>query len=399
MGARAMLWRSCVGLGLALVGCGDDGAPPRVDAGPPDPNVDAGPADDPVANDDPAPTTGCADVARCDDDELSTACTCVRAPREEEIFASNLTGCDELTTSGEIVRTPEDDFCSGAGASQPVDIGCFMEGMYRTRGDSSEVTVYGVVDVFGNGGDADAITVEIYAEGSDGNLGSLIGSATADIAHPCTETEDEIENDEIIGTRQLGYYVIEGVPTETPLIVKSSGDAGFWRDLYAYNVYIPNDEVEDGGPEACEGGEGTLPDAPRWEYRPRIISRSDWVSIPLTAGQPEGIRPGSGVVGGEVHDCGDIRVEFAQVNTNPAPITLTYFNDNPDNPLPDMSRTEGTSLLGLYGALDIREGPVDVAAVGRIGGRNVSLGWYKARAFAGAVSVVTLRGPRPHQVP
>jgi hypothetical protein len=57
----------------------------------------------------------------------------------------------------------------------------------------------------------------------------------------------------------------------------------------------------------------------------------------------------------------------------------------------------GTSRLSLYAALDLPPGPVDVAAVGRVDGDVVSLGWYRVRVFANSVTAVTLRGLRPHQ--
>jgi len=275
-----------------------------------------------------------------------------------------------------------------------------MPGMYVESAPSEDLTLYGVVDVFGNGGDANAIEVTVYREGPNGTLGAMLGTSTASTDHGCSETEDEIDDDMVVGTRELGYYEIPGIPSETPLIVKASGNREFWRDLYTYNIYIPNSEIEAGAPtsEECTG-EDVHPMGARWSLRPRIISRSDWVSIPLTAGVPEGIRTGSGVVGGEIHDCDNIRVEFAQVNTNPRAVAMTYFNDNPDNPLPVMSRTEGTSILGLYAALDVPAGPVDVAAVAYADDGTVSLGWYRAQVFEGAVTVVTLRGLRPSQIP
>ena len=94
-----------------------------------------------------------------------------------------------------------------------------------------------------------------------------------------------------------------------------------------------------------------------------------------------------------------MRLEFAQVGINPRPEVFTYFNDQPDNPLPDTGRQVGTSILGLYAGLDIPEGPVDVAAVGRVGDATQTLGWYRARIFAGAVTSVTLRGLRATQIP
>ena len=74
-----------------------------------------------------------------------------------------------------------------------------------------------------------------------------------DPAGPCTETEIEYENDEPTDERQLGFYSIADIPSETPLIVKATGDADFWRDIYASNVYIQNDEVEaSAAADACD---------------------------------------------------------------------------------------------------------------------------------------------------
>lgn len=377
---------------MSVSGCTDDPpATPAMDA--------SGPVDE-VAYDEFAPTEDCATTPRCQSYQVQSGCVCISRPSDDDAFGANRTGCAELNASGETVRNPEDDFCDEGTSNGSVNFGCMMPDMYYEAGASEDVTLYGVVDVFGNGGDANAIEITVYREGPNGTLGEMLGSATASTEHGCSETEDEIDDDMVVGTRELGYYQIDGIPSETPLIVKASGNREFWRDLYTYNVYIPNSEIEREAPGADEcTGEDSLPAGQRWALRPRIISRSDWVSIPLTAGVPEGIRTGSGVVGGEVHDCDNIRVEFAQVNTNPRAVAMTYFNDNPDNPLPVTSRTEGTSILGLYAALDVPAGPVDVAAVAHLDGGTVSLGWYRAQVFDGAVTVVTLRGLRPSQVP
>ncbi len=415
----------CV-LALAAFGCGDDDGPSCDNAAdgmcpagcPADPDCvgddggmedgsDSGPPDNGVTGDELYADT-CVAPTDCQASELDTACACVRAPQPgpdgmPNAFNINRVGCDQLEATGETVRTPEDDFCDDAGGDGAPELTCMTEGNYRVRGEVQMVTVYGVVDVFGNGSDADMITVEIYEEGADGALGTLLGSAIASIDDPCSETEDEIENDMVVGTRRLGFYSIPNIPSETPLIVKTSGNLDFWREIYSYNVQAENEELETGAPpaEACETlrTDANFDGVPRYEYRARILSSSDWTSIPLTAGLVDGIRSTSGAVAGEVHDCNDIRLEFAQAATNPVAEVFTYFNDNPDNPLPDTGRIVGTSLLGLYAALDIPEGPVDIAAVGSVGDQTVTLGWYRARVFAGAVTSVTLRGLRHQQVP
>jgi hypothetical protein len=383
-------------LGLALsTACGgdDDGG---VDGGGSDSGgVDGGPVDNGVAYDDIF-SGACAGSLRCGSGDVESACACVPVPSEEDIFATNRVGCSELPTEMGRPRTPEDDYCDPAAASATPNLGCMMEGMYHERGEVQMVTLHGVVDVFGNGGDADGILVQVYEEGADGGLGAMLGEATSSIASSCAETEDQIDNDMVVGERQLGYYTIPNIPTETPLIVKTSGAPDFWRDLYSYNVQILNGEVEDGtAGMPC----GDAPGGPRHKYRARTLSRSDYQSIPLTASLVGGITPGNGAVAGEIHDCDDVRLEYAQVAVTPEATVLTYFNDNPSNPIPSVGRREGTSQLGLYAALDVPAGPVNVAAVGRVDGALVSLGWYRAQVFANSVTAVTLRGLRSQQVP
>jgi hypothetical protein len=387
-------------LSLVALGCGDDSTPtdtgmPPLDGGTGDGDVDTGTPDNGVLYDD-VHSEPCLDTTdSCAFLFQRSACVCVQEPDENPTFATNRVGCSQLPTEAGIPRTPEDDDCDATAADATPDLSCMMESGFRVRGEVQMVTMYGVIDVFGNGGDANAILVEVYEEGPDGDLGPLLGMATSDTASACAETEDEIDNDMVIGTRQLGFYSIANIPTETPLIVKTSGATDFWRDLYTYNVQILNDEVDEGAAgEEC----ADQPAGPRHERDSNVLSRSDYNSIPLTAGLPSGITPGNGAVAGEIHDCGDTRLEFAQVGVFPEPVTLVYFNDNPSNPLPVMGRAEGTSLLGLYAALDVPAGRIQVAAIGRVADQTVSLGWYTARVFANSVTSISLQGLRAQQV-
>jgi hypothetical protein len=371
---------------LCLAACGSPSTP---DAGEPDAGGDL------IEGDDDAPQPSECPELRCPGGTLLHACVCVPVPRSDPAFATVRTSCAQISAPG-ITRTPAVDFCVEGPADQPPDLACFTTGR-RTPRASRMVTVYGVVDVFGNGGDADAITVEIRREGADGALGDVVGSATSSIRDPCAETEVEIENGEPTGeTRRLGFYAIANVPSETPLVVVTRGDPGLWKPLYTYNFVILDEDIESGAPPA--GACATTPTGDRYRYRARVLSVSDYRTIPLTAGIAGGIPVGRGAVAGEVHDCGNVRLEFAMVGVRPAPDAFVYFTDDADNPLPDVSRTEGTSLLGLYAGLNLAPGAVDVSAVGRVGGRIVSLGWYRAQIFADSVTAVTLRGLRPHQV-
>lgn len=365
---------------LVAAGCGGGTAVPETDGG----TIEI------VGDDDARQPDACPGV-RCGGGELLHDCVCVPPPRLDLVR----TTCASITTVGGMPRNPEDDFCVDGAAGPPV-LSCFTTGR-RTSLPSRNVTLHGVVDVFGNGPDSDRIVVEVYREGADGALGAMVGTTTATITSPCKETEVEIENMEPTGeTRELGFYSIPNVPSETPLIVvtrPSAGDEGLWKNLYTYNVVVLDEEIRSDG-LACDGAIA----GPRAEYRARVLSVSDYRTIPRTTGLSAGITSGEGAIAGEVHDCTNTRLAFAQIGLTPRPDAFTYFNDDADNPLPDVSRFEGTSGLGLYAGLGLPAGPIELSALGQIDGQVVSLGWYRAQIFPDSVTSVSLRGLRPHQV-
>jgi hypothetical protein len=366
----------------ALGGCGNGPAMMTMN--------DAG-SSDPVLYDDLAPTC----TMTCPAGQLLTACVCTPVSFGAG-FETVRTACSQIATGRP--RTPARDYCVDGATGMPPDIGCMMTP--PTHGTPQNVWLYGVVDIFANGGDSNNITVEVFQEGTNGALGTMVGSATASTASPCFEMEDLVDS---MGattgeTRRLGFYAIPMVPTETPLIIRTQGDAGLWSPLYTYNFQILNSDVA-----AIASADATCASAGATDmgflYRARVLSRNDYMSIPLTAGLASGIRGGHGAIAGEVHDCADVRLEWAQVGITGNPVSKVYFNDIADNPLPAVGRTQGTSLLGLYAGLDIAPGAVDIAAIGFTGGQTVSLGWYHAQVFADSVTVVSLRGIRATQVP
>jgi hypothetical protein len=138
-------------------------------------------------------------------------------------------------------------------------------------------------------------------------------------------------------------------------------------------------------------------------FLPRVISNSDWTAIPATSTLTSGIAAGRGALAGEVHDCDDVRLANATVESSPRRAwdgPVVYFSENDTNPLPDLSREQrGTSLLGTYALLDVEPGAVRVSAVGYSSGQVVHLGSYRARIFPDSVTLVTFRGMRPWQAP
>ncbi len=377
-----------------LGGCGgggDAGDGPDADA---DTDVDTdADGDNGVSGDERCPA--CDDPPSCGGSEVLSCCVCVAVPTEEIVRTS----CDQLV---------DDEFC---GEGDP-DLTCFdtdpIPGKVVSR------TMAGTLDVFGNGVEPDGVLIDVHEE-IDGTMGALLGSGTADVAGcgdalgedvaccvanieagleedacpegGCACVERDPDNPD--EARLLAYYEVSApIDTNVPLVVKTSGDTGFWKELYSYNVVNEDGETREIGGETVS-----------W-YEARVLSVDDYESIPAVAGVGR-IESGRGVLAGEIHDCGDVRLSFVQVSTQPDPpgdLGVLYFNGNDEDPLPVASRTEGTCPLGLYASMNIEAGPTYVSAVGLWQGERVSLGWYQVEVFGDSVTAVTLRGLMPHQV-
>jgi hypothetical protein len=174
------------------------------------------------------------------------------------------------------------------------------------------------------------------------------------------------------------------VPTETPLLIvtKDAGGAK-WSELVDYNIYFFNSSVDS---------------MMQVHYDASAVATTDINTVATAAGGFT-IKPQDGVIAGEVHDCGDIRIEGATVDTDTAHEgQMFYFSNDEGDPLPDASRL-ATSNLGLFGALNFASGtPIRISATGRIGGQDVLLGTHVVQTFPGAVTALSLRGRRPYEM-
>jgi hypothetical protein len=262
------------------------------------------------------------------------------------------------------------------------------------QGTPKTVTLKGFVKLFSSGNDSAGVKIEIYkGTNADGSLGDLVGTAfttTSDDAKdapqmPLPTWSSKCPTDGC----KLRSYTYEGVPTETPLIVRTSdatGTGNTWSDLYDYNIYIPNSAVD---------GSNVAP------YDPSAVAATDVNTVASAAGGFT-VKPDKGVLAGEVHDCGDVRLSGAMVDTDlPHEGEMFYFNDVESDPLPDKTRAPqglGTSKLGLFGALNIQTGtPMKISAVIKSGGKDVLLGTYTVQLFPGAITALSFRGRRPWQ--
>ena len=270
--------------------------------------------------------------------------------------------------------------------SGPPQLDCYATGKYPAKNDptkSTNVKMKGVAKIFSSGCMSNDLTIEVYtvkrggAAADEGDVDKLVGTAVTTVTD-CTATGTMEANDKC-GTRYECPYNYDGVPTETELLIKTYGAT--WAPLYDYNIYIPQSEAGTG----------------EWAHDVRALATDDYSTIPTVA-YGHTIDQGNGVIAGEVHDCGDVRLSNAIVNIDIGRAAFTYFTPNEQNPLPDSS-AQATSQLGLYAAFNLTPGPVHVAAIGNVGGKTVTAGFFTARIFPDAVTAVTFRGLRPFQVP
>lgn len=352
----------CAGL-LSIVACGDSGTSTSVGGSGGSGGGDCADTLAPAANSE-----------FCESTPGDLDCTLVTGASKNQVCGVALPDAPaELTRSSGVQEF------SGSG---PPDVSCFEPANYPAKpGASEDVTVTGFARIFSSGCNSRDLKITFHRVDADGQLGDAVGSPVTTVAD-CTDVGEGSEADNC-DTRWECPFEYAGVPSETLLAIKTeNGDgAASWAPLIQYNIYIPNDEIVDGG----------------WENDVRALAVDDYTVIPQTSiGSP--ITPGNGAVAGEVHDCGDVRLIDAVVDIDQPKKLTTYFSSDEDNPVPDTS-ADGTSPLGLYAALDVPEGPVTVAAGGLVNGTFVSLGQHKVWVYPNTVTSITFKGMRPYQVP
>jgi hypothetical protein len=315
-----------------------------------------------------------------------------------------------------LVRTTNTKEYSGTGAP---NLSCFEPGSYPKKppaGAPLTVTLQGVVKPFSNGGcneqhligtkadRSDAVRIEIHTvkrtsdPETDGLPDQLVGTPLV------LSSDNGIEEEDVTSCsgdpRYNRKYSYAGVPLYTELIVKTSSADLSWRPLYAY-VYFTETDSDAAGDPAFSAAAGT------YAYDARALEGSDFNVIPQAA-IGKTMAPGNGAVGGEVHDCDNIRLQFARVDVTAPRYDVTYYNDDQDKPRPDASRRDvGTGATSIYSALDVTvTGESTFARVAGTGlvpdgdkAKLVGLGYHDVRVFKNSVTSVTLRGLRPFQVP
>jgi len=395
--------------------------------------VDAGPLVCPGAK---APAAGEYAPQCCDDDDCKSSQMCVQG-----VCAAKL---DSGLTSQ--LTDPDDD-------DQPVDgaieTGCAGKSAAELSAGlptGVSVVMWGRVDRFGGGGLTDAVEVSVFVA-DDFHPEACIDVKGAKAIRACLHDEAKVgkpiatvvsvspadgvakgwavestsnAGDECNKGQHLecplgflcdkfdgfvkcgeahGVYAIEAIPTNVRLVVRASAvdpnhPAG-WRDSYVWNVILLSDNLD-------TTGKGTQPAGyigkQTYRFNPTFVGKAQWALVPTTMSLGK-ISAGNGVIGGRVRDCGTAdRASWAVVDTKVSAgvrgAGQSYFNDSETDTVPSKKRTT-TNVLGRYAIINIAPGPNRVVVTGRVGGKDVSLGWADVYVVPDALVLASLPGYVP----
>ena len=195
-----------------------------------------------------------------------------------------------------------------------------------------------------------------------------------------------------------GIYALEGIPTNTALVVRVRGTktGNKWHDSYLWDVTLYSDRLD-------TTGAATQPSKfvgkPTYRVNPTIVGDGQWQLVPNTIGlQP--ISEGNGVIGGRIRDCGTPGgrggwpIHNAKIGLGVPAEGIAFFNASEDDTVPLKSST-ATDVLGRYAAVDIPAGPNRLAASALIGDKIKSLGSMDVWIIPTALMLVSMPGRVP----
>ena len=315
--------------------------------------------------------------------------------------------------------TISDPFAEEATDKKP-DLSCVDQAWPAPTG--AKVKLHGYVDRFGSGGITTGMTVRIYdgakfdpsrCWGKDpgealqcyedviGDTGAILGEAVStQVNDPlaegrdCNETADcplGFECNDADGFdachEQFGLYEIDGIPTNTPLVIMVSppeDEKDGWHRTFLFNIILLDDFAKDGG----------------YRYDPTIVSDGQWKTVPNPFGTQ--IAPGNGAIGGRIRDCASAgaagrpswHIAEATVGFGTSPSKVGYFNAYEEDTLPVPDRTT-TNILGRYVGLDVTPGPNWITGTILQGGKTVTLGSHPVYVLPSSLSVVSFPGVVP----
>lgn len=420
-----------VAIGVVMAGCGGDAGTAATSAS------DSGSPATPDANgaDAAQPSVGvqpqCDDTTPCASGKFCAAGICVVAP---------------ATAKDADLTDPTNDYLP---SSEAMQLGCVdqsTEAQLSGLAGPQSVTMWGRVDRFGGGPVTANIAISVFkladfhpevctaiadddaraaclrsdkvgkpiAQGTsiDPSLASA-KSAGLDLAsakqdgdacskhlecpsgYECRKESGAVQK---VCVKTHGIYAVEGVPTNTRLVIRVHGlnSKDNWHDSYYWDVVLFSNRLDTVG-TATQPVKYVGQDT--YRTNPTIVGEGQWVLVPTTLGIGE-IPFGHGVIGGRVRDCGvpagrgGWAIHGAKVGLAKLPKALAYFNDNEDDTVPVKSNA-ATDTLGRFAAVDLAPGPNRVAAVASVGGKTVSLGGVDVYVIPDALMIVSLPGRVP----
>jgi hypothetical protein len=216
-------------------------------------------------------------------------------------------------------------------------------------GPATNVLLEGCVDIFGIGGKAKpGLKIAIYdVDQNPQDDVPAYGEAEVAVRSQAGPLQDRAAE-----CSKEGFYQLDGVPTNTPLIVKlfdtDEGQAQTAIPTYSYFVYFSDDEIVDGV----------------IDYEANLVYKTTYDSIPTLGGKrvegQEIIFDGVGrsVIAGEIHDCQDRLVANVAVSSSEfdASSKMAYFNGDTEDPTPDLT-LNATNDDALYVVLNAKTDP------------------------------------------
>ena len=195
-----------------------------------------------------------------------------------------------------------------------------------------------------------------------------------------------------------GVYAIEGIPTNTRLILRVRGaKAGSkWHDSYLWDYVLFSDRLD---PKGTTTQPSKYVGKDTYRVNPTLVGDGQWTTFPPTAGV-DSIEEGFGVIGGRVRDCGvpggrgGWAVHNAKVGLGNAASGMAFFNDNEDDTVPVKTRS-ATDTFGRYAAVDVPPGPNRVAVAGLVAGKVTPMGSADVYVIPNALVIVSLPGRIP----
>lgn len=362
--------------------------------------------------------------------------------------SSCLDGVCVPTASADKVTTISDPGNDNLPSVDPIELGCVglsPEDEIKGLTGPQTVTMWGRVDRFGAGPITAAVEVAVFrladfhpeacagitdsdalaaCYGDETKVGKPLAKAVSvdpdaaqpvgwDVAapkkakEPCEHHLDcpggyecRIDKAAAIGKTCMslhGVYAVEGVPTNTRLIVrvrKTLAKAD-WHDSYLWDIVLFSNRLDAKGagkqPSKYVGQD-------TYRVNPTIVGEGQWQLVPHTMGFDD-IQDGHGVIGGRIRDCGNAKrggwaIRNAKIGIGIPGQGIAYFNNEEDAPTP-AKLMSSTDVLGRYAAVDIPAGANRVAASAWVGGKQINLGHQDVYVVPDALVIVSLPGRIP----